>query len=540
MTDLIDPMGESWRDGPACVELDSAEPVLDCASLPDGVELFTDLANGHRLASLRGDDLRHTQAHGWLAWDGARYQRDATGAAERAAHETARALSRYAGALLVACPKTPEDTEENEASKRKRARAQAFLAWSRKSQDSRRMGAMLTVASALEGIAVAADAFDRDPMLLNCCNGTIDLRTGELLQPHRRADLLTRLSPVIYDPFATAPRWEAFLTRMLPDAEVRAFMQRWIGYCLTGRTDEQSFVVNWGASGDNGKSTFQNAVLGIVGEYAIQAAPDLLLAKKHESHPTEQADLYGRRLAICTEVEKGRAFAISTLKRLTGGDRLRARYMNRDFFEFDPTHKLMVACNDKPRVRGADHATWRRIHLVPWTVKIPPEEKDPQLGPKLTLELPGILRWAVDGCLAWQHDGLQVPAAVLAATRAYRDESDQLGRFLADCRDPNASSPVHDVTESTDVFKAFERWAQAEGEAPAYSQRSLALALESRAGELGIEKGKHDRTRRALWRGLRLLPEGERPAADPRPPIHQDHEDHEDVEREAIQGELLQ
>lgn len=529
-----DPMGDDWRDEPSSVEINdtTSSPVLDCGDLPDGVELFTDLANGHRLARLRGDDLRYTKSQGWLAWDGRRYQRDATGAAQRAAHATARELARYAGALLLACPKPSENAaDESERTKRARAKAQAFLAWSRKSQDGRRMTAMLDVAKALDGIAAAPEDFDRDPMLFNVVNGTIDLRTGEL-RPHDRADLITRLSPVEYDPRADAPRWEAFLARMLPDPDVRAFSQRWIGYCLTGRTDEQCLVVNWGASGDNGKSTFQNAVLAIMGEYAIQAAPDLLLAKKHESHPTEQADLHGRRLAICTEVEQGRAFALATLKRLTGGDRLRARFMARDFFEFDPTHKLMIACNDKPAVKGADHSTWRRINLTPWTVQIPAAEKDKRLPEKLTAELSGILRWAVEGCLAWQRDGLSPPAAVVAATKSYRDESDQIGRFLRECRDPSATSTTFHYTESTELYRAFEAWCQAEGEHPGFRQRAFALALEQRAGELGIEKGQDPRTRRALWRGLRLLPEGARTEPSQEP----------DIEREAIQreGEALQ
>lgn len=480
---------------------------LDCDDLPDGAEPFTDLGNAHRLAQLFGADLRHTAAHGWLAYDGRRWERDATGAAARAAHATARELSRYAGHLLMGLPSGFREAGElSDADRAAVRRAQQYLTWARKSQDGRRLTAMVQIASALEGIACRADVFDRAPMLFNVLNGTIDLETGKL-RPHDRADLITKIARVTFDRRAEAPRWKAFLERMLPDQDVREFLKRWIGYCLTGSVAEQALLINHGQTGDNGKTTFQNVTLDLLGDYATQAAPDLLLSKKGEAHPTEQADLEGRRLAICTEVEQGREFATATLKRLTGGDRIKARFMRQDFFTIDPTHKLMIACNHKPRVRGADHAMWRRFLLCPWTVRIPKGEKDTTLPAKLHAELSGILNWAIAGCLAWRRDGLRVPDAVRLATQKYRDDSDQLGRFLRACGDP--ATPADACIEATALFHAYARWCEQEGEI-AWKQRTFTLALEERATELKITKGKDDRTRRSIWTGIALLPEAEK------------------------------
>lgn len=287
---------------------------------------------------------------------------------------------------------------------------------------------MVTLAESEPGIPVLPGELDRDPWLLNVKNGTVDLRTGEL-RPHKRDDLITKIVPVEYDSEASCPTWLAFLNRIMDGNErLIAFLQRAAGYSLTASTQEQCFFLLYG-TGANGKSVFLTTLLAVMGDYGIQAAPDLLLAKSGESHPTEVADLFGARLVVATETEAGRRLAENLVKQHTSGDRLKARFMRQDFFEFEATFKIWLATNNKPIVKGTDYAIWRRIKLIPFTVTIPPEERDKSLPAKLRQELHGILAWAVQICLEWQKYGLNEPQEVTAATCAYRDEQDILGSW---------------------------------------------------------------------------------------------------------------
>src|SRR5919107_5291637 len=265
---------------------------------------------------------------------------------------------------------------------------------------------------------------DASPDLLNVLNGTIDLRTGEL-RPHRREDLITKMAPVEYDPNSPVPAWAATLERVLPSPDLRAFFKKLCGYAISGETSEHLLPVLYG-TGANGKSTVLSTLLAAAGDYGMQAAPDLLVAKKG-AHPTEVADLFGMRLVASIEVEDGRRLAESLVKQLTGGDKVRARRMRQDFWQFEPTHKVFMAVNHKPEVRGTDTAIWRRIRLIPFTETIPPGEQDKKLPEKLRAELFGILAWCVEGCLEWQREGLQAPEEVRRATGQYRSEMDVIG-----------------------------------------------------------------------------------------------------------------
>jgi putative DNA primase/helicase len=213
------------------------------------------------------------------------------------------------------------------------------------------------------------------------------------------------------------------------DEDLVTYLQRAVGYSLTGDTREQVLFFLHG-SGANGKSTFLETVLTMLGDYGCQAVPELLMVRKSEPHPCERADLFGRRLVSCVEVEEGKRLAETLLKQFTGSDRIRARWQHENFFEFRPVHTLWLAANHKPVVRGTDHAIWRRIKLVPFNVTFDDERKDPTLPQKLREELPGILNWAVKGCLDWQRGGLAEPDAVRMATAEYRSEMDTVGQFL--------------------------------------------------------------------------------------------------------------
>ncbi len=462
------------------------------AVLPSAEEHLTDMGNAARLARMHGADLRYTVGRGWFVWVGSHWGVDRLGEVQRRAK--AVALSYYADAAdgfqtaareaeilqAEAATLSPEETEKREIRiKAATARATAAQKWAKASQASARIDAMISLARSECIIAVEDKDFDRYPWLLNVENGTIDLRTGDL-RPHDRAELLTIHIPVVYDPNADCPLWYTFLDRVQAgNGDLVAYLQRLVGYCLTGDVSDQALYFLYGG-GANGKSTFINTVMALLGGYAGLTAPDLLVVGQ-DRHPTELADLQGRRLMASIEVEDGRRMAEGLVKQLTGGDTIKARLMRQDFFDFQPTHKLWLVANHKPAIRGTDWAIWRRIRLIPFTITIPEDERDMQMGDKLRAELPGILNWAIRGCLMWQARGMNVPSSVGAATAAYRSESDILGAFLDEC---TVQAPDAEVQASA-LYKAYSAWCNESGN-HAVNQMRFGNALTER----GFEKDK--------------------------------------------------
>ena len=436
---------------------------------------LTDLGNSERFVADHGEDVRYCYPWStWLVWTGARWERDDAGQVQRLAKETVRKIYQEAAAA--------EDED----------RRKALAKHAQRSEAADRIRAMLELAKS--EIPVSPDELDNAAMLLNTKTGTIDLRTGGMRE-HRREDLITKLAPVEYDPSAPAPAWAATLERVLPSEEVRAFFKRLCGYAITGDVSEHVLPVLYG-TGANGKSTILNALLAAAGDYGMQAAPDLLVSKKG-SHPTEVADLFGMRLVASIEVEDGRRLAESLVKQLTGGDKVRARRMRQDFWQFDPTHKVFMAVNHKPEVRGTDNAIWRRLRLIPFEQTIPPAEQDKKLPEKLEAELAGVLRWAVEGCLEWQRDGLQAPAEVRRATGAYRSEMDVIGAFLADeCE----LGPDYRASYKA-VYGSYTEWCAEGGERPE-TQRKFNARLKERGQFEGRRSGPGGSNE---WHGVRLL-----------------------------------
>jgi putative DNA primase/helicase len=439
-------------------------------------EHLTDLGNARRLVKLHGHELRYVvECRTWLAWNGRFWERDTSGEVMRRAKTTVQSMYGEA-----------EATEDS-------AERQALARWAQSSESKRHLEAMVSLAQTEAEVAISASALDADPLLLNVENGTIDLRTGTL-KPHDPADLITRLIPVPFDPDAQAPVWHAFLARVMGgDEELVRYLQRLVGYTLTGLTDEQilAFLHGYGA---NGKTTFLNSILSLLGPYGKQGDPQLLLARNGDGHPTGMADLAGCRLVVCSEVDEGRPLAEATVKQLTGGDRIKARFMHQDFFEYLPTHTIWLAANHKPIVKGTDYAIWRRIRLVPFTVTIPEAERDRELPRKLLGELPGILAWAVQGCLEWQRTGLAEPEPVRNATREYRSEMDLLEQFLDEC-------VVHDkaaAVSAGDLYEAYRQWCDRGGLNP-QSNQSFGRKLVER----GFDRHRSTGGRRS-WRGVRL------------------------------------
>jgi putative DNA primase/helicase len=440
---------------------------LWCAFRP-----VNDRGNAARLVARFGERLRYLPEHGWVGWDGCRWSRQAGEAfARKAAHQTIEAMRGEAAAVAKARPEM-------------RGRPAKLLEWATASGGSGHISGMLKEASAYLQSSVAA--FDRQPDVLTVPNGTLTLgREVRFSRRHRPELLITRCTAVAYDPVSPpCPRWLEFLAEVLPDPSVREFVQRWWGYCLTGHTSEQILVLHYG-TGANGKSTALDIISAVIGDYASILPFEALLEDKFkrggEATP-DLARLPGTRFVVSTEPDPGRSLAESQIKRLTGETTLLARALRMEFFEFTPQFKLNLAANKKPRVRGQDHGTWRRLRLVPWLVRVDKPVKD--LARQIVAEEgPGVLAWLVEAARLWYQDGLKVPPAVEAMTELYRGENDPVGRFVAGC--VRRSAGAGELTAKA-LYDAYEAWAKACGEEPV-SRRAFGVALT----DLGFVRGKN-------------------------------------------------
>jgi putative DNA primase/helicase len=434
----------------------------------------TDLGNAERFEAFAGPRLRYVAIWGsWLCYDGTRWQRDLDGEAVRTARDMLRTLA-------AAAENVQDEGERDE-----------LVRHALESESSGKITALLSLGQAL--LPVAPEALDADPDLLNIRNGTLDLRTGEL-RPHDRRDHLTRMAPVAYDPNAACPQWEAFLARILQGNErLIGFLRRAVGYSLTGHTSEQVLLLMYGV-GANGKSTFLETVRALLGDYATQADFTTFLKRDSEGARNDLARLAGTRLVSAVEAEAGKPLAEALVKQLTGGDTITARFLFKEFFDYKPQFKIWLATNHKPTVTGSDHGIWRRLRLVPFTVTIPEAERDQRLGAKLLEELPGILAWAVRGCLEWRAEGLGLPDEVKEATESYREEMDVLGPFLEEVCLVHAEAR----TTAKELYAAYVAWAEANGE-KVRSQKAVAMMLRER----GFENVKGSKGVRG-WRGLRV------------------------------------
>lgn len=457
----------------------------------------TDMGNAGRFIAQHGHQLRYMPKWGtWLVWDGTRWTRDDTYVVFRLARATIRSM--YQDASMI------DDKSERVNAAR----------WAIASESKGRIEAMIALATSEQHIAVSPDDLDADPFVLNCRNGTLDLRSGQL-RPHDPADLLTKRLNIDYDPAAPCPTWQRFLQRVLnADPELIRYVQRCVGYTLTGATTEQCLFFAYG-TGRNGKSTFFEVLKHMLGEYAQKAPTEIIMLKANMGISNDVARLAGARLVITAEIEEGRRLSESLVKDLTGGDTISARFLYQETFEFLPTHKLWLYGNHRPDIRGTDPGIWRRIRVIPFDVQIPASEVDPYLRDKLLAELPGILAWAVRGCQDHQDNGLPLPEAVQRATQEYRSDMDMLAAFMSDCCVVRADA----VVKASDLYKAYTTWCEENGER-AVTQRRLGQQLTER----GFERrrmGKDDNWHRV---GIGLLANpGQAPTdpTDPTDPISQ-------------------
>jgi putative DNA primase/helicase len=441
----------------------TTENVVRLAELQENGELPPNAEDAIALtfAERHAHELRYVAAWGrWLAFDGTRWRYDDT----LHAFDRARAI----------CREVALDSDKSVAAI---ASAKTVAAVERLAKADRRLAA--TVAQ-----------WDSDGWLITDKAATVDLRTGIGRAPDP-LDFITKKTACCCAPAGTPhPLWSNFLARITDgNAELQRFLQRYVGYCCTGFTNEHVFVFAYG-TGANGKSTFINTVAGIFGDYATVADMATFIASNMEHHPTDLAKLNGARLVVAQETKKGRRWDEAKIKTLTGGDKITARFMRQDFFDFVPAFKLFICGNHKPRLDSVDEAIRRRLLLAPFTVQIPSAERDPRLADKLKAEWPAILRWMIGGALEYQRIGLKPPPTVVDATDAYFRDEDILQQWLDECTEDGG---LHAFTRTTELFSSWKAWCDARNLQPG-SEKALSSTLSdrgftkkrNRAGQIGF------------------------------------------------------
>lgn len=426
------------------------------------------------------EHLRFVHGLGWYMWTGSHWRADEERADMRAA------LATIKGAIRGLAELTGDDRDK-------------LYKDIKKTETASGIQGMLTIAGAIRPLSVASSMLDQDPYLFNTPAGTVNLRTGDL-GPCDRADLITKASGAPIGGEDGEPgrqEWDTFIARILPDEDVRAFVQRLFGYAMLGKVTEHVMPIFTG-TGANGKGTCRDAVMAAFGDYAIEVDPAILMESKHERHGAFKMRLRGARLVFCSETEKGRRFAEATMKRLVGGDPIEANLMHKNPITFDPSHTLIMLTNHLPIVSGDDPAVWRRLFVVPFDVVIPEEERDPGLPDRLKSAPAAILAWVYQGWLDYQSQGLNAPEVVRQRTAEYQQRSDVLSRFLAE-RTMTTSS--YGTVAARDLFTAWADWCRENREPieAVGNENSFAESMATR----GFTKKRNNTGQ--VYRGLMLL-----------------------------------
>lgn len=433
---------------------------------------LTELGNAERIAYYHGENVRYCNELEWLIWNGKHWHEDSKRQIEAITAKTLRAIYGEAKA-----------TEDKYQSK-------LLHDWAKKCE--RRSIRINSILDVRPMVSVKKKELDAHNFLFNCDNGVIDLKTGELL-PHDRDLLLTKLSPIKYDKNADCPNWKAFMESIFktpagePDQELINYLQKAIGYSLTGVTKEQVMFFLFG-NGRNGKSTFINIIQDLLGDYGRQTNSDTFLKKRNDSGiNNDVARLDGARFVSAVESEEGQQLSEALVKQITGGEKMSARFLRQEYFEFTPEFKVFFTTNHKPIVKGSDEGIWRRIMLIPFTVTIPKDKIDYDLPDKLAKEMPGVLRWAVEGCMKWQAEGLRAPEAVKAATAEYREDMDILAPFI----DENCTVHPTERIEAKLLYENYTKWCYQNNELD-LKNRAFYRQLEIRGFKK--EKGSKNKT----------------------------------------------
>lgn len=451
-------------------------------SLLDGFSA-TDIGNAHRVVQHWGAHVRYVAEWGFLVWSGSRWKKDDTEGTIRIAKDTVRSMIVEAGNHLKVWAGDKAEVK----------RAKELLKHADSSSSMGKLKAMVEATRSESGVVMRSTEFDTDIMVFNAENCTIDLRTG-VARVHAPGDYITKKSPTIYDETAQCPAWEKFLLEVFGSSDLVSYVQRLLGYALTGDTREQCLFIFHG-TGSNGKSTLLNTVLRTVGtDYSNQLNSSTITERKEGSANNDVAALQGIRLVSCIEVGSGRRLNEELVKQFTGQDRIRARFLYKEAFEFEPQFKLIVAANHKPEARGQDYGLWRRVRLIPFLRTFREAEKDPLLPQRLQAEASGILAWLVRGAVEWAKTGLNDPETVLAATRDYKDEMNEIGEWVGLTYNHNGA-----WEPSASLYKSYKQWAEDRGDRP-----MTQTAFGRRLDDLGFRAGKKDGIRIRL--GISLTP----------------------------------
>ena len=442
---------------------------------------LTEMGNAERLLDIYRDNILWCKSFGYVVWDKKRWKLNDETTVERWAKKTIKAMYRDAAKLLEACSRCPDEGQSKALSQE----AERLNIWARKSENAHMINAMLKLAQS--DVEVEPDIFDTHPFLFNCQNGTLDIQTGEF-RKHSQLDYLTKISPFAYKENATCPKFLNFLREiMLNREELIAYMQKALGYCLTGDTSEKAFFLLIG-SGDNGKSVLIETIGSVLGpDYASVMSDKTITASNGSrdggSASPDIASLRGLRLAWVSETEENTRLATQLIKRMTGQDSESARFLHRDPFTFRYTHKVFMYTNHEPSVRESGHAFWIRVKRIPFDFRCPEERKDKTLAARLKKEeSEGILAWLIQGVKKWKVEGLQDIGVVSEATQKYREDQDVVGQFMRDYCIVNGTSRV----STQRVLTRFNAWLKDEMGMKEFSMPTLIRLL----GEHGIAK-KH-------------------------------------------------
>lgn len=423
---------------------------------------LTEMGNAERIAYEYGHVIKYINDIGWFIWDGKRWKVDTKKEIERITAKVLRSLSKS------------EDEAESK--------------WSRMCE--RRNIRMNSIKDLMPLVPGERGDFDRHKFLFNVENGVVDLKTGKLLQ-HDRELGLTKITNITFDENAKCPEWLKFLDQIfLGDQALVEYMQRLIGYSLTGDISEQIMMFLVGG-GSNGKSTFINTIKDLMGDYGKQAKSDTFIKKKESGANNDIARLVGSRFVSAIESEEGEKLADSFVKQITGGEPVLARFLRQEFFEFIPEFKVFFTTNHKPIIGGLDEGIWRRVKLIPFNLSLPAHKRDKRLPEKLSLEMPGILNWAIEGCMKWQQDGLKEPKVVAEATGKYKDDMDILAPFLDEVCYVEERENESIMIEAKELYNVYERWCFNSGER-SLGNRSFYRMLETKG--FGKTKGTGNKT----------------------------------------------
>ncbi|MGN1025957.1 MAG: phage/plasmid primase, P4 family, partial [Faecousia sp.] len=445
---------------------------------------LTDVGNAERFVAMFKDQVKYCTIYKkWFIWNGKRWEQDDTGKIITYAIECVRNIIHDADLL-------PDGD-----------RRKALIQHSLKSESNSRLKALLDIASGMPAITVRSEDLDQNVWLLNCQNGTIDLRTGKL-QPHDPKDFITRICAAAYNPDCAIPLWLQLMEKITGgDKEYMRYIQKALGYALTGDISEQAIFILYG-TGSNGKSTMLNIFAALLNGYAQSTSSDTFMQKKNESVNNDIARLKGARFVSAIEMEEGKRLAESLIKSMTGGDKLVTRFLYGEFFEYVPQFKVFLAVNHKPMIRDTTKSIWRRIKLMPFTNTFTEQERDKHFASKIMAsEMPGILAWAVQGCLLWQQEGIIEPDVVATANRDYNEEMDSFSHFFDEC------CVVRDGARVTNkMLRAkYKEWCVDNGEHE-LSQRPFSQKLLER----GFEKKKSSSSGSQEWYGFGLAGEASR------------------------------